>query len=223
MEANPLSTLEEVDTATVNELADEHDVGELLDDELPDDTMLAVQQMLFEALAFIGPHRMDDEGKWQTIQSILAGMVLADIETDQDGSSTLPTDAQEVSVGRLHHNPLDEIDELDEPTVKALGKQYNVGDIIDYTPGDNFIIAIQTQLAGALLDLSMTRFRTKYDTGKAILAAMVLVDRYHDGYTELELNDIVNSYTRSASENEDGDVVEVEYDSKEVQTTVVHP
>lgn len=217
MSTNPLQKLDGAGQTTLESLANQTEAPKFVEDTDTDDTMLAIQQELVEALGIIGPQTMDDPNKRNAVISIIATMVLADTETDLEHSARLPeSQSDELTPGVPHHHPLSEISELGEPTVKALGEHYRVGEIIDYTPGDDFVLALQHHLASALLELNGTRFVQNYDAGCAILAAMLLVDETHEGHTELELENVTRTASFEMSE-------EFEYDTQSVSITIVRP
>ena len=223
MSTNPLQKLDGAGQTSLESLASQTEAPKFVEDADTDDTMLAIQQELVEALGIIGPQTMDDPNKYHAVRSIIAAMVLADTETGLDHSARLlEPQSDELTPGVPHYHPLNEIGELDEPMVKALGERYNVGEIIDYTPGDDFVLALQHHLASALLELNGTRFPQNYDAGCAILAAMLLVDETYEGHTELELENVTE--TASLSMGEDGEEgEEFEYDTQSVSITIVRP
>ena len=217
MSTNPLQKLDGAGQTALESLANQTEAPKFVEDADTDDTMLAIQQELVEALGIIGPQTMDDTNKRNAVISIIATMVLADTETDLEHSARLPeSQSDERTPGVPHYHPLSEISKLDEPTVKALGEHYRVGEIIDYTPGDDFVLALQRHLASALLELNGTHFVQNYDAGCSILAAMLLVDETHKGHTELELEDVTRTASFEMSK-------EFEYETQSVSITIVRP
>lgn len=222
MSTNPLQNLDGAGQTSLESLAKQTEAPTFVEDADTSDTMLAVLQELVEALGVIGPQTMDDSSKYHAVRSIIAAMVLADGETGLDHSATLPdADSDELNPGVPHYHPLNEIGELDEPTVNGLAERYNTEEIIDYTPDDDFILAIQGHLATALLELNGTHFAQSYTAGCAILAAMLLVDESFEGRTELELETITQ--TASLPETDDGDGEEFEYETQAIDITIVRP
>ena len=226
MSHNPIQKLSGVNERSLNWLAGQCDVYDLLDDEddRHDDEMLAIGQELAEALGLIGPYIMDDTMKWNGIQQIIAAWVLLDRHSDLDRSARLPTEQCDGTGGDggrgPHYDPMNEIDQLDEPTVEALGERYHVNDAIEYTPDENLQLVLQQHLGQALLELNGTRFPTNYEAGQSILAAMVRVDRTFDGRTKLKLEDVVDSFRMPPKEGEDeGELVE--YDTQALTTSVI--
>lgn len=223
MSTNPLQNLDGAGQTSLESLANQTEAPNFVEDADTDDTMLAVLQELIEALGVIGPQTMDDSNKYHAVRSIIATMVLADTETELDHSAKLPeTEADGLTPGVPHYHPLNEISELDEPTVDALGERYNVEEIIDYTTGNDFTLALQRQLASALLELNGTRFPQNYDAGCAILAAMLLVDESFDGHTELELENVTQTASLPGTEDSDGGE-EFEYETQSISITIVRP
>ena len=223
MSTNPLQNLDGAGQTSLESLANQTNAPAFVEDADTSDSMLAVLQELVEALGVIGPHTMDDSNKYHAVRSIIAAMVLADGETELNHSATLPeTEENELNPGVPHYHPLNELEELDEPTVNALGERYNVEEIIEYTASDDFILALQRHLASALLELNGTRFPQNYNAGCAILAAMLLVDDSFNGHTELELENVTETASLPGAEDDDGEE-EFEYETQSISITIVRP
>lgn len=220
MSDNPVNALHGKRQTAVQTLAEGTDAPSLAAD-VNDDTLLAVQQELVEALGIIGPQTMDDTHKHGAVTNIIAAMVLADLQTGLDHSARLPTEYSDSGpAGVPHHHPLAEVKELPEPTVKALGEHYNVSEIIDYEGDSNYVLAVQMHLATALLELNGTRFPENYSAGCSLLAAMLLVDTIHNGHTELALETVTKTASGEEWQTEDDEPFEYETEAIDVEVIV---
>lgn len=210
---NPLETIADDGPKELTEVAKRYN---LIDIEVPTEkepTELILERLV-EALEFIGPYTMDDSAKFNALQQLIAGMTLIDQVRDSDDSFRLRgREPHRRGQGRgPHYDPLGELDELDERTIEALGNRYNVAEVIDFdTQADSLVFRSQFHLASGLLELSGAHFSTEDQAVRAILAAMLLVDRLHDDSTVLEVETVQDTFRMPPTdEHPDGEEVEFE-------------
>lgn len=225
MSQNPIQQLNSVDEATLEWLATKNNVYKYLEETEGEHEheVLNISQEIIEALSLIGPYTMDDSIKWNSIQHVLSALVLIDRHSGLDHPIRLPTEQcnnhSNPQARGPHYDPINEVEQLDEPTVEKLGEKYGVDNVIEYTPEGSLHLAIQRHLGQSLLELIGSTFPTQYELGQSILAAMVRVDRLIGGKTSLKLEDIVSSYRLPPTDGEEeGELME--YDTQALTTTV---
>lgn len=231
-----LHDLDDLDDPTVAALADLHDIesATLIDETAFEMPLTNAQMQLIDALRLIGPETFDDSEKWNAVQGIITAMYLIDRYSGGEESKRLypneGTDGNSVidmgdgfgylltgeSPNRVgQYNPMMEVDDREEPTIKDLATSYKVGQRIEELPEELPTAKIQVELATAITEIAGTDHNATNLAQKYILSAMLFVDHSHNYDTLLELETVTHTHT---IEREDGPE-EFEFDREQVTVT----
>jgi len=160
---------------------------------IPEATLLTeVKARLITVLKQTGQVIFDDEVKYYGYQGILAVMYMIDSESDGDSESlTMHSISKE---DPENHNPLRELQELEEPTIANLADRYNYQDQFEDSDwwGSNksskeIHLKMQEILAQVLLTFSEGHFPKREQVENHIVASMIFVDDFFGMDTQLEL------------------------------------
>lgn len=214
---SPIASIVDEGRTPLEDIAEANDIYSLTAD--PEDPILkSVQLSLVRALETIGPHTMDDSAKYAIVRHTIAAMVTVEADTTLDTPTTLEGIE---SAGRgPHYHPIAEVDQLEEPTVEALGERYSVADLLEDVADEPRPYQVQHQIALALLELNGARFPAAYTTGQCLLAAMVLADMAFDSTTELKVESVTDTYRSLVTEGDDeGELIEYETEAITIWVT----
>ncbi len=196
-----LSTIKELETPTIESLAEHYSVSEMAECENPLEPIITVFKIL-------GPKIFDDEAQWHTYRHLIAAMALIDSHSEFDTSDTLLTD-EYTEVGN-QYNPLGEVKEADinDGEIAYLVGRYCADELTDledypntYTSSDPPRSEIQSLLAGAILNFTMGPPPDGKYIQKLILLSMFLVDKPFNTKSELEYKIETKTQTFGEGEN----------------------
>jgi len=123
MTQNPILDVTEQTEYTVAALADKYNPAAVRVPEGKLDTRTPVEYHLIEILKLTGQQVFDDPTQWELYQRLIETLRIIDDDFTDESLDLSPYSIPKPAQG--NYNPLGELSELDEPTIKELADRYN--------------------------------------------------------------------------------------------------
>jgi len=180
----PILDVTEQTEYTVAALADKYNPAAVRVPKGTLDTRTPVEYHLIEILQLTGQQVFDDPTQWELYQRLIETLRIIDDDFRSEPLDLSPYSIPKPAQG--NYNPLGELSELDEPTIKELASRYNAHPPEEIPP-EEIISYVQSSLAIALLELGQARLKHKPKAELHCLEALIHVDESHDVQTTLEI------------------------------------
>jgi len=184
MTQNPILDVTEQTEYTVAELADKYNLAAVRVPEGRLNTRTPVEYHLIEILQLTGQQIFDDPTQWELYQRLIETLYIIDDNFRDESLNLSPYNIPKPAPG--NYNPLGELSELDEPTIKELADRYNAQPT-EENPPEEIVSYVQSSLAIALLELGQARLKHKPKAELHCLEALVRINKAHDVQTTLEI------------------------------------
>ena len=169
---------------TVAALADTYNLAAVRVPEGRLDTRTPVEYHLIEILQLTGQQIFDDSAQWELYQRLIETLRIIDDNFRHESLDLSPYSIPKPAPG--NYNPLGELSELDDSTVKELADRYHAQPSEEIPP-EELVSYVQSSLAIALLELGEARLENKATAELHCLEALIRVDHAHDVQTTLEI------------------------------------